>query len=205
MTGKTHWEKVYTSNAPTAVSWYQPEAHLSLELIKKAEPRRDAPIIDIGGGASTLVDGLLDAGYRDVTVLDIAPTALSIAQRRLGDRANLVHWLATDILTANLPHARYMVWHDRAVFHFLTDENDRKRYDEQTLHAVEPGGHVIVASFAPEGPERCSGLDVVRYSPESMHAQFGSAFTLVESVKEEHHTPGGRTQAFVYCLCRLEQ
>ena len=205
MTDKTHWEKVYSSNAPTAVSWYQPEAHLSLELIKKAEPRRDAPIIDIGGGASTLVDGLLDAGYRDVTVLDIAPTALSIAQRRLGDRANLVHWLAADILNADLPRARYMVWHDRAVFHFLTDENDRRKYVEQTLRAVQPGGHVIVASFAPEGPERCSGLDVVRYSPESMHAQFGSAFTLVDSVKEEHHTPGGRTQAFVYCLCRLEQ
>ena len=163
MTDKTHWEKVYSSNAPTAVSWYQPEAHLSLELIKRAEPRRDAPIIDIGGGASTLVDGLLDAGYRDVTVLDIAPTALSIAKRRLGDRANVVQWLAADILNADMPHARYMVWHDRAVFHFLTDENDRTR---------------------------CT--------------QFGSAFTLVDSVKEEHHTPGGRTQAFVYCLCRVE-
>lgn len=204
MTDKTHWEKVYASNDPTRVSWYQPEASASLHLIEAIATDKSSSIIDVGGGASTLVDGLLDAGYGDLTVLDIAPTALSIAQHRLGENASRIKWINSDVLSADLPGAAYKVWHDRAVFHFLTDADDRMRYVSQARHAIQPGGYAIVASFAPEGPERCSGLEVVRYSPESMHAQFGNDFTLIDSFEEEHHTPAGHAQAFVYCLCRLE-
>ncbi len=199
---KSHWEKVYDSSDPTQVSWYQAEPHVSLHLIEKVAAGFDSPIIDVGGGASTLVDGLLDAGYRNVTVLDIAPTSLAIARQRLGERADRVHWMAADILDAELSEAAYEVWHDRAVFHFLTKPEDRQQYVDQLLRAVAPGGHVIVASFALEGPTRCSGLDVVRYSPVSMHREFGSSFRLIDSTREEHHTPSGRTQEFLYCLCR---
>lgn len=158
----------------------------------------------MGGGASTLVDGLIDAGYRNVTVLDLAPSALAIAQERIGTRAHRVTWIAGDVLDAPLPADSYAVWHDRAVFHFLTDPEERTRYVAQTRRAVRPGGHAIVASFGPEGPTRCSGLDVVRYSPDSMHEEFGEGFRLLDSVREDHHTPSGAIQAFVYCLCRVK-
>ena len=202
MMDKSHWEKVYETSDPTQVSWYQAEPHVSLHLIEKVAAGFDSPIIDVGGGASTLVDGLLDAGYRNVTVLDIAPSSLAIARQRLGERADRVHWMAADILDAELSEAAYDVWHDRAVFHFLTKPEDRQQYIAQVLRAVAPGGHVIVASFALDGPARCSGLDVVRYSPVSMHREFGSSFRLIDSTREEHHTPSGRTQEFLYCLCR---
>jgi SAM-dependent methyltransferase len=199
---KSHWEKVYEASDPTQVSWYQAEPRVSLHLIERVAAGLDSAIIDVGGGASTLVDGLLDAGYRNLTVLDIAPSALAIAMQRLGDRSDHVKWIADDILDAEMPKAAYDVWHDRAVFHFLTNPEDRQRYVAQVKRAVAPGGHVIVASFAPEGPTRCSGLDVVRYSPVSMHREFGSSFRLIDSTREEHHTPSGRTQEFLYCLCR---
>ena len=186
------------------MSWYQPEARISLDLIRRVAPDPSTPIIDVGGGASTLVDGLLDAGYGAVTVLDLAPAALALAQQRLGANAARVRWLPADALEVPLPPAAYGVWHDRAVFHFLTDSEDRARYVAQTRRAVRPGGHVIVASFSPEGPPKCSGLDVVRYSPEGMHAEFGEGFRLLDSVREDHHTPGGIVQAFVCCLCRVE-
>lgn len=204
MDTKAHWERVYRTHATTDVSWYQREARLSLELIRRVIGDRSMPIIDVGGGASTLVDGLLDAGYSDITVLDLARSPLEAAKSRLGSRAPLVRWVETDVLTADLPEDRYDAWHDRAVFHFLSDSQERARYVNQVQRAVRPGGYVIVASFAPEGPKQCSGLEVVRYSCESMHAQFGSGFTLVDSVREEHRTPGGAVQAFVYCLCRVE-
>jgi 2-polyprenyl-3-methyl-5-hydroxy-6-metoxy-1,4-benzoquinol methylase len=203
MDPKEHWERLYHAKTPTKVSWYQPEARLSRDLIRRVAPDRDAPIIDVGGGASTLVDGLLDAGYEAVTVLDLAPSALALAQERLGPRAERVRWLAANVLDVQLRATTYAVWHDRAVFHFLTRPGDRARYVAQTRRAVRPGGHVIVASFALEGPTRCSGLDVVRYSPDTMHAEFGAGFTLLDSVQEDHHTPSGVTQAFVYCLCRV--
>ena len=199
-----HWEHIYRTKAPTQVSWYQPEPRLSLDLIKLVAPDRQASIIDVGGGTSKLVDGLLEAGYTNLTVLDLAPSALAIAQERVGRRAHLVTWIEGSILNMPLPSAGYAVWHDRAVFHFLTTPEDRARYVAQTRRAVRPGGHVIVASFGPEGPTRCSGLDVVRYSPEAMHGEFGSGFRLLDSVREDHHTPAGVTQAFVYCLCRVE-
>jgi SAM-dependent methyltransferase len=201
---KGHWERVYRAKAPTEVSWYQREARLSLDLIRRVTPDLDAPIVDVGGGASTLVDGLVDAGYWAVTVLDLAPTALVMAQQRLGPAAARVTWIESDVLTATLPPGGYAVWHDRAVFHFLTDGRDRARYVAQTQRAVRPGGYVIVASFGPDGPSRCSGLPVQRYSPEAMHAEFGTDFRLLDSMREDHQTPAGATQAFVYCLCRIE-
>ncbi len=203
LTEREHWEAIYRNRAPTAVSWYQPKATRSLAFIRRVAPDVDAPVIDVGGGASTLVDGLLEVGYRSITVLDLAPSALETAQRRLGERAAAVTWMAADVLSAPLPGARYAIWHDRAVFHFLTDATGRARYVDQARVAVRTGGHVIVASFASDGPTRCSGLDVVRYSPEGMHAEFGEGFHLLDSVHEDHQTPSGAVQAFVYCLCRV--
>ena len=204
MNREKHWDRIYRAKAPTEVSWYQPEARLSLELIRRIAPELDASVLDVGGGASTLADGLLSAGYRDVTVLDVAPAALARAEERLGERAAQVRWIVADVLDAPLPVASYAVWHDRAVFHFLTDARDRARYVAQAQRIVRPGGHIIVASFGPEGPSQCSGLEVVRYSPEGLHTEFGAAFRLLDSAKEDHRTPGGSVQAFVYCLCRVE-
>ncbi|HEY8259378.1 MAG TPA: class I SAM-dependent methyltransferase [Gemmatimonadales bacterium] len=203
MDAREHWERIYRAKSPTEVSWYQPEARVSLELIRRVAPDRATPIIDVGGGASTLVDGLLDAGYQSVTVLDIAPASLAIAGKRLGERAAMVRWIVANALDAPLHDAAYGVWHDRAVFHFLTDSVHRERYVAQVRRAVRPGGYVIIASFSPEGPPTCSGLEVMRYSPESMHDEFGSGFRLLDSVQEDHHTPDGRVQSFVYCLCRV--
>ena len=198
-----HWESIYRRKAPTEVSWYQREAGLSMGLIQRTTPALDARIVDVGGGASTLVDGLLEAGYRSVTVLDIAAAGLTLARERLGPRAALAGWIAADILEAPLALGAFAVWHDRAVFHFLTDPADRARYVAQVRRAVRPGGHVIVASFATDAPTRCSGLDVVRYTPDAMHAEFGEGFQLLDSVREDHRTPTGSSQAFMYCLCRL--
>jgi ubiquinone/menaquinone biosynthesis C-methylase UbiE len=198
-----HWERVYRRNAPSAVSWYQAQATVSLELISRVCPERGAPIVDVGGGASTLADSLLDAGYRNLTVLDLSAAALSAARQRLGPRARDVIWIEADVLAVPLAPSSFAVWHDRAVFHFLTDPGDRATYVDAVRRAVRPNGHVIVASFASDGPARCSGLEVVRYSPETMHAQFGPDFRLLDSVREEHRTPSGSTQPFVYCLCRV--
>jgi len=205
MDAKSHWEEVYRAKAATAVSWYQRQARLSLDLIREVAPDLAVPLIDVGGGASTLVDGLLDSGYTDLSVLDLAESALDIARARLGERARRVRWLAEDVLNIQLPVRHFGLWHDRAVFHFLTETADRARYVEQARRAIRPGGHIIVASFAPDGPTRCSGLDVVRYSPGSMHAEFGGEFELLDSRREEHQTPGGAIQSFVYCLCRVEE
>ena len=199
---RQHWEQVYHTRAPEQVSWYQLEARNSLELIRLARPDRAAAIIDIGGGASTLVDSLVDADYRDVTVLDLAPDALAIARARLGARADSVHWMTADILAAELPAARYDIWHDRAAFHFLTNPDDRARYVAQLRHALSPGGYLVMATFALDGPPRCSGLDVIRYSAESLAGELGSGFELVESVREEHRTPSGAIQRFQYSLLR---
>ena len=202
MEDKRHWETVYGTKAIDAVSWFQPSATTSLALIQRVAPPRNTPIIDVGGGASVLVDGLLDAGYRDVTVLDIAASALAAAKERLGPAADRVHWLEGDARTAPLDEARYGVWHDRAVFHFLTDANDRAAYVRQVERTVRVGGHVIVATFAEDGPTKCSGLPVARYSADALHHEFGPSFELLASEREMHTTPMGTQQAFVYCLCR---
>jgi SAM-dependent methyltransferase len=195
-----HWETVYSSKAADRVSWFQQHAASSLRLIKGCAGT-DAHIIDVGGGASVLVDDLLDAGYRHLTVLDLAESALAASRARLGARARSVQWIAADITRADLPAAHYDVWHDRAVFHFLTDPADRERYVERVLHSVKLGGHVIVAAFGPGGPLQCSGLDVVRYAPDALHAEFGAPFRLLGHQTEIHHTPAGQEQEFVYCYC----
>jgi 2-polyprenyl-3-methyl-5-hydroxy-6-metoxy-1,4-benzoquinol methylase len=201
MSSKEHWEKVYHSKPATSVSWYAPHLGRSLALVERAEGGPDARVIDAGGGASTLVDGLLDRGYRDVTVLDLSQEALDVAKARLGERAAGVTWIAADVTTALLPEAHYDVWHDRAVFHFLADAEARRLYVANVKRAVRPGGHVIVATFGPEGPERCSGLDVVRYDADALHGEFGAAFVKVDSMREVHTTPWGTAQEFVYCFC----
>ncbi len=197
---RQHWETVYRSKAAGDVSWFQPHAASSLRLIEGCTDR-DAHIIDVGGGASVLVDDLADAGYRNLTVLDLAESALAASRSRLGARAQSVQWIAGDITRAELPAARYDVWHDRAVFHFLTDPADRAHYVEQVLKSVKPGGHVIIAAFGPGGPLQCSGLDVMRYAPDALHAEFGKPFRLLRHETEIHHTPSGQEQEFVYCYC----
>ncbi len=203
MDRNAHWEQVYRTKGPDQVSWFQAEARLSRVLIERAAPDRAARIIDIGAGASTLVDGLLASGYRHITVVDLSSTALFLAQQRLGGAAASVIWRAADVLTAAFPAAAFDVWHDRAVFHFLTDAADRARYVAQVRAAVRPGGHVIVATFAEDGPTRCSGLDVARYSADALHAEFGAGFVVLESQRELHTTPSGSEQAFTYCVCRV--
>lgn len=202
MDRKRHWETVYTTKAADTVSWFQPHANQSLRMIHNIALGNRAAIIDVGGGASTLVDDLVMEGCTDVTVLDLSATALAVAKRRLGRYADAVHWIEGDITRADLPVHRFDVWHDRAVFHFLTDPADRHAYVEQVMRTVRPGGHVIVATFAQDGPEKCSGLPVMRYRPEELHAEFGDAFLLVGHEGEAHPTPVGRVQQFVYCYCR---
>ena len=197
-----HWNHIYRSRSESEMSWYQPHLQLSLDIILRTGASRTASIIDVGGGSSTLADDLLNIGFTNITVLDLSPSALDKSRRRLGQRAGRVNWVLGDVTTIEFEPDAYDVWHDRAVFHFLTEERQRRRYVQQVCRSVRVGGHVIVAAFGPEGPERCSGLPVVRYSDRQLHAEFGGAFTLIESVIEEHHTPWGAEQEFVYCSCR---
>ena len=201
---KAHWEQVYRTNDPDRVSWFEPEATSSLQLIQLVAPARDSAIIDVGGGASMLAEGLVAAGYERIDVLDLSAAALAQARRRLGDAGESVQWLEADVLGAELPAASFDVWHDRAVFHFLTQAADRAAYVTQVRHAVRPGGFVVMATFAAEGPAKCSGLEVMRYSPERLHEELGDDFRMVESRHEEHVTPSGAQQAFTYCAFRYE-
>lgn len=202
MSDKKHWDAIYESKPAQQVSWFQEHASLSLHFIRDTGVGPDAHILDVGAGASVLVDDLLNAGYRKLSVLDISASALHAAQARLGSAASRVNWIVADITRLELPEASVDVWHDRAVFHFLTDPLDRQRYVQTVLHAVKPGGHVIIATFAEDGPLKCSGLDIIRYRPETLHHEFGSGFELLKSEKEVHHTPSGSGQNFVYCYCR---
>jgi len=202
MKSKAHWEKIYAGRKTDEVSWYRTHLEQSFALIQATGAGKEAHIIDVGGGASTLVDDLLAAGFQHVTVLDISSAAIRDARTRLGERTDGVSWLEADITRASLPRHHYDVWHDRAVFHFLMDAGDRRRYVETVNHAVKPGGHVIVATFGPHGPLRCSGLDIVRYTPAGLHREFGADYQLVESVIEDHVTPAGKHQEFIYCYCR---
>jgi SAM-dependent methyltransferase len=204
MDEQTHWDKIYSEKAPDAVSWYRPHLEKSLELIKQVVPDRSASIIDVGGGESTLVDDLLAAGYDNITVLDISETAINFNRNRLGPISDRVHWLVADITKVELEPSVYDLWHDRAVFHFLTAPSDRAAYVHQVAQAVRRGGHVIVSTFGVEGPKKCSGLDVVRYDPDSLHREFGVHFRLLGSSTELHHTPFGTVQQFLYCYCRVE-
>ena len=204
MDAKAHWEKVYTTKAPDAVSWYRRHLETSLALIERAAVACSASIIDVGGGESTLVDDLLLRGYKNITVLDISQSAIDLTKRRLGSAAERVHWLVADITETELDPRSYDLWHDRAVFHFLTAREQRIAYVRQVARGVKPGGHIIVSTFGPEGPTKCSGLEVMRYDADSLHEEFGARFRLVESSKELHQTPFETTQQFLYCYCRID-
>jgi ubiquinone/menaquinone biosynthesis C-methylase UbiE len=204
MGGKLHWEKIYAAKADDQVSWFQMQPQQSLDLIHSTGVVKTAQIIDVGAGASTLVDYLLGDGFKNITVLDISPTALDRAKARLGARASKLTWIEADITQSSLPQSYYDVWHDRAVFHFLTATEDRQKYVALVRRSLKPGGHIVVASFAPDGPTQCSGLDVMRYSPQSIHHEFGADFEVVESRSETHLTPSGVQQKFIYCYCRKQ-
>ncbi len=193
---------MYRSLAPTEVSWYQATPSKSLDLIRSTGLGVWEPIIDVGGGASSLVDHLLELGFRDVTVLDLSAAALAQVRSRLGPRADSVTLVEADVLEF-VPSRRYALWHDRAVLHFLTDPDDQRRYAEVLRAALRPHGHVIIATFGPKGPLRCSGLDVVRYSPAQLAAMLGPELRLEEATEEGHRTPAGAIQEFVYCRFRI--
>lgn len=204
MDRKQHWEAVYQEKDPLRVSWYQKEPAVSLQLIQNSGIGHDDGVIDVGGGASVLVDYLLKAGYRDVSVLDISAHALAHAKQRLGEQAAAVNWFEADV-TAFQAGRSFALWHDRAVFHFLTQAADRAAYREVLAASIPVGGQVIIATFALDGPEQCSGLDVQRYSPESLSEELGEAFALQETLSECHHTPAEKEQQFTYCRFRRER
>lgn len=201
MDRKSHWDSVYSTKTPGELGWYQAHPEMSLRLIEASGIGKDEALIDVGGGASLLVDRLVAAGYRQVTVLDISAAALASAQTRLGVRADNVHWLAEDV-TRFTPAGTYSLWHDRAVFHFLTDATERRAYLHAAERALNPGGQLIIATFALDGPEKCSGLPVVRYDAQSLAQEAGGNFELLESCGETHVTPGGGKQSFTYCRFR---
>lgn len=200
MNPQNHWQNVYQSKAPDNVSWYQEQPDLSLRLIEESNLEKSAAFIDVGAGASTLVDHLLQADYENISLLDISEEALDIAKKRLGEKAAQLKWLVGDITTIELPEAHYALWHDRAVFHFLTEESQRQHYHEQLMKSLAPQAHLIIATFASDGgPMQCSGLDVMRYDAESLQAFLGESFRLLSSHDESHLTPWASEQKFVYC------
>ena len=200
---QSHWENVYTTKGENEVSWYQQSPAPSFELIMQAGATHASAIIDIGGGASRLVDHLVDHGFEDITVLDLSAAALEAARRRLESRADRVHWVVADA-TAWEPVKAYDIWHDRAAFHFLTDENDRAAYIARLARGVKAGGHAIIGTFALDGPEKCSGLPVARYDSASLTLALGSEFRLVDTRRHEHATPWGSRQMFQFSVFRRE-
>lgn len=201
MDRQQHWESVYKTKAVNDVSWYAPHLELSLRLIQEvAAP--EASIIDVGGGAATLVDDLLNAGYRHLTVLDISGSALEKTKQRLGRVAAEISWLEADITQVELPLQTYDVWHDRAVLHFLTEESDRTAYINNLKRSLKRGGYVILATFALDGPEKCSGLEVRRYDASMMQALLGDEFVLDSSHSALHVTPATNEQRFIFCRFR---
>jgi 2-polyprenyl-3-methyl-5-hydroxy-6-metoxy-1,4-benzoquinol methylase len=196
-----HWQNVYKEKAENQVSWFQETPAISLELIRAVHPKFDSAIIDIGGGASRLVDVLAREGYRDLTVLDISENAIAMAKARTDESAETVKWIVADV-TQWQPTRLYDLWHDRAAFHFLTEAPDRTAYVECLASALRPGGHAIIGTFAMDGPERCSGLPVVRYDAARLAAALGPAFTLVEMRRDDHKTPWGNIQNFQFCVVK---
>lgn len=199
MKSKAHWDRVYRTNAEQTVSWYQPTPATSLGVLDRFQVPSSAALIDVGGGTSGLVDALVERGWTDLTVLDIAAPALDLAQARLGPAAGRVQWLVADI-TRGRPGRSYDVWHDRSVFHFLTDVGQRAGYRQALEAGVAPGDLVIIATFAPDGPARCSGLPVQRYDAAALSRELGPGFRLVDSWREDHVTPNGDRQAFSWCV-----
>ena len=199
---KTHWESIYKTKSSKEVSWYVPHLEKSLELILKLGLSKDAEIIDVGGGASTLPDDLLANGFKNITVLDISSEALKVSKNRLGNKANSFHWLEADVTQVVFKPNHYDLWHDRAVFHFLTKPEDRQKYIGNLNKALKQGGYVLIATFGPNGPLKCSGLEIVRYSVESLQKELGEAFRLEKQSVEIHQTPFGTMQEFLYGLFR---
>ncbi len=197
MTEREHWQKIYEEKAEDEVSWFQGRPAISLDLLARTGVGPAARIVDVGGGASRLVDALLERGHEAVTVLDVAPAALARAQARLGERASRVTWVPADVRTWR-PAVPFDVWHDRAVFHFMVRAEDREAYRATLSLALRRGGHAIVATFASDGPERCSGLPVARWEPETLARELGPELRLVEAVREEHVTPAGKIQRFQF-------
>jgi SAM-dependent methyltransferase len=202
MTDKSHWEGVYRQKSANEVSWYQPHLKQSLLLISEAGLPTTAAIVDVGGGASTLVDDLVAQGFTNLTVIDLATSALVQSRERLGNRAKSVRWLVGDATTELLAAESVDLWHDRAVFHFLTNEARRDAYVEQIMRCVRPGRFVVLSTFAPDGPERCSGLPVARYSPNELADALGAEFVKLAEAREHHTSPSGTGQPFSYVLCR---
>ena len=200
MESKAHWEGVYNQKKPDEVSWFLESATTSLNLIHQIGLKQSDPIIDEGGGASRLVDDLLQQGSDNLTVLDLSGSALQAAQERLGARANGITWLEADITQPIPTSSKYQLWHDRAVFHFMTTPEQRAAYKNNLKTALSPTGYLIIATFAENGPEKCSGLSVQRYSVEDLSEELGSDFVLLKSCRESHKTPSGNTQEFIYCL-----
>jgi ubiquinone/menaquinone biosynthesis C-methylase UbiE len=194
---QVHWQNVYTTKAESEVSWFEGSPAISLKLIEAAGASHNSAIIDVGGGASRLVDALIDLGYQNVTVLDLSEAALTMAKTRVGDKSQSVHWSVADV-TAWQPSAKYCVWHDRAAFHFLTDDCDRTAYVARLKEALRPGGTAIIGSFSLDGPEKCSGLPVQRYDAVSLGQILGPSFSLVETLNHEHRTPWGSIQNFQF-------
>jgi trans-aconitate methyltransferase len=198
-----HWNDTYLAKADTQVSWFQETPSSSLALIEALAHGRDAPILDVGGGASRLADGLLARGYSDLSVLDVSEVALNHSRRRLGDRAGKVSWILADV-TDWTPPRRWRIWHDRAMFHFLTEPRQQQAYVSALRRATQPGASVIIAGFAPDGPERCSGLPVRRHSAEDLARCLGEEFIISGQRREVHHTPFGTDQDFLYALFRRQ-
>lgn len=199
MQKKEHWETVYSTKPSDSVSWFQEHAETSLDFIDKLNLKKSASIIDVGGGASTLVDDLLRNGYSDLSVLDLSGAALETAKKRIGSNSVNVQWFEADVTEIQFPKHQFEVWHDRAVFHFLTKREDREAYIKNVLHSVKQNGHIIISTFAEDGPTQCSGLPVMRYSAETLQAEFGEDFLLKGQLKENHNTPFGTMQKFVFC------
>lgn len=199
MSQPSHWDEVYQAKGPQLLSWYQRHPDLSLALIAASGIGKDAGIIDVGGGASVLVDHLLEAGYSNLAVLDWSVVALGQSRARLGPRAAAVDWFEADV-TAFEPPRRFDLWHDRAVFHFLTGAGQRRDYVDSLRRALRPGGALVISTFAPDGPPKCSGLDVVRYDERSIGVELGAEFELREARRETHRTPWQSEQRFIYCL-----
>ncbi|MGC1363049.1 MAG: class I SAM-dependent methyltransferase [Silvibacterium sp.] len=196
---QSHWERIYQTKSPEQTSWYQPHLQTSLDWITDAAPDRSAAIIDVGGGQSTLVDDLLTLQYRALTVLDVAEAAIRNSRQRLGPAAKNIQWLTGDVTKVSLPPRAYDVWHDRAVFHFLAQPEQRSAYVRQLALSLKMGGHVVIATFGPDGPETCSGLATRRYDAQSLQRELGQNFRMVKSSAVDHQTPFGTMQQFLYC------
>jgi len=197
-----HWQAVYRDKAEQQTSWFRPHLDTSLRFIDELGLPADAPMIDVGGGRSTLVDDLLERGFTDITVLDLSDTAMAQSRERLGERAAMVHWLAGDITEVELPAARFALWHDRAVFHFLVEHDMQQRYVDLATRAVREGGYMVLATFAEDGPERCSGLPVARYDADLLAARFAPHFECVNAGSDVHRTPFETDQPFTYVVLR---